>query len=129
MLVILAQRPWHGYALRREVERCWGLKLTDRAVYRNLAALEEQGLVRSSWSLPDTGRAQRVFEVTDAGREAVPAARATVDAVRLWAEAWIERAEALTGTPGAVPPPERGPDAPYRRPRPGWRPALAVAAP
>jgi DNA-binding PadR family transcriptional regulator len=67
ILVLLAEKPSHGYQIIQELERrsdgAW--RASPGSVYPTLQQLEDEGLVRAVQA--DGGR--RVFELTDAGRE------------------------------------------------------------
>lgn len=72
VLVLVADGFQHGYEIWRE------LVAQDRtragnptAIYRALRALEADGLVTSSWKLPDAGPARRVYRLTAQGRRAL----------------------------------------------------------
>lgn len=67
VLLLLRDRPGHGYDL---IERLRSLDLPDAdgpALYRLLKELEDGGLVRSSWAPSGTGPSRRVYRVTGKG--------------------------------------------------------------
>ncbi|HKI55104.1 MAG TPA: helix-turn-helix transcriptional regulator [Anaerolineales bacterium] len=72
LLSILANEPAHGYAviesLRSKSEGTFDLP--EGTVYPALHRLENQGLLKSSWS-EDTGRRKRVYQITLKGQEAL----------------------------------------------------------
>lgn len=70
ILAVLAEQPMHGYDVIRELESRSGgrWRPSPGSVYPTLQMLEDEGLVRSEGK---DGR--RVFEITDAGREALAA--------------------------------------------------------
>jgi DNA-binding PadR family transcriptional regulator len=67
ILVLLAEKPSHGYQIIQELERrsngAW--RASPGSVYPTLQQLEDEGLVRAVEA--DGGR--RVFELTDTGRD------------------------------------------------------------
>jgi DNA-binding PadR family transcriptional regulator len=67
ILVLLAEKPSHGYQIIQELERrsdgAW--RASPGSVYPTLQQLEDEGLVRAVQA--EGGR--RVFELTDPGRE------------------------------------------------------------
>jgi DNA-binding PadR family transcriptional regulator len=67
ILFLLAERPMHGYEIIQELDdRTGGVwRPSPGSVYPALQLLEDEGLIRSEES---SGR--RLFELTDAGREA-----------------------------------------------------------
>lgn len=72
VLVLLEEEPSHGYGLMDRLP-----ELVPRSVrrsdagtlYRFLHALEAEGFVRSTWSLPRSGPPRRVYSVTEAGHQ------------------------------------------------------------
>jgi DNA-binding PadR family transcriptional regulator len=67
ILVLLAEKPSHGYQIIQELERrsegAW--RASPGSVYPTLQQLEDEGLIKAVEA--DGGR--RVFELTDTGRE------------------------------------------------------------
>lgn len=69
LLLLLAEGTSHGYELLDQV-RAFGLDRVDPGgLYRCLRAMDEEGLVRSSWAPSTSGPARRTYELTDEGRE------------------------------------------------------------
>jgi DNA-binding PadR family transcriptional regulator len=70
VLLLLADQPRHGYDVA-EWLRMWEFDgVTASVVYRDLARLEEEGLVRSFWSASQArGPARHMYELTPAGRD------------------------------------------------------------
>lgn len=67
LLLLLHERPAHGYDL---IERLvpFGFSRNDPGgVYRTLRSLEREGLVRSGWEVSRGGPARRTYELTPAG--------------------------------------------------------------
>ena len=70
LLLLLAERPAHGYELVEPVsELLPGERIDMGNLYRVLRALEEDGLVRSEWDAAEPGPARRRYELTADGRE------------------------------------------------------------
>jgi PadR family transcriptional regulator PadR len=70
-LAVLAREPVHGYLIARRLEGMAmfkGQKPDPTGLYRLLKAMEERGLVSSSWDLPDAGPAKRRFSLTAGGK-------------------------------------------------------------
>lgn len=67
VLVLLAERPMHGYEIIQQVdERSGGFwRPSPGSVYPTLQLLEDQGLIRG-----EDAEGRRVFTLTDAGRAA-----------------------------------------------------------
>lgn len=68
MLVMLEERPDHGYGL---AERVKPVIDSFGRVYRSLHWLEEVGFVEGRWDTSNAGPARKVFSVTPAGRSAL----------------------------------------------------------
>ena len=69
VLLLLAERPRHGYELAESLRVSEFDGVTTSTVYRELARLEEDGLVRSFWqSSQARGPARHMYELTDLGR-------------------------------------------------------------
>jgi PadR family transcriptional regulator, regulatory protein PadR len=82
LLLLLADRPTHGYELLEQLPELLGEQRVDVGnVYRALRALEQEGLVVSEWSADLPGPAKRTYTLTDEGRALL--------------EAWIESLQAL----------------------------------
>ena len=84
LLLLLAERPTHGYELLDALPELVGSERVDVGnLYRVLRALEDEGLVRSEWSADLPGPAKRTYWLTDEGRAVL--------------EAWLEALESLRG--------------------------------
>jgi DNA-binding PadR family transcriptional regulator len=79
-LLLLAEQPRHGYELAADL-RLWQFRgVTPSTVYRDLARLEEVGLVRSFWEASQArGPARHMYELTPAGREDLASCATEID--------------------------------------------------
>jgi PadR family transcriptional regulator, regulatory protein PadR len=78
LLLLLVERPRHGYALTNAVGEL-GLGEMDRPrIYRALAELELHGMVKVWDETSQTGHTRRVYSVTDCGHRSL---RSAVDKV------------------------------------------------
>jgi len=68
VLLLLRERPAHGYELLERIAELSGESIDMGNLYRVLRALEEEGLVRSEWKGEGSGPARRSYELTEAGR-------------------------------------------------------------
>src|SRR5262245_66651297 len=69
LLLLLAERPTHGYELLERLPELLGRDRVDVGnLYRFLRALEEEGIVSSEWSADLPGPAKRTYALTDEGR-------------------------------------------------------------
>src|SRR5882762_4634157 len=95
VLALLAEQPRHGYELIKELEDRTGgaYRPSPGVIYPTLALLEDEGFIR-----PAAGEGGRkLYEATDAGREALEQNRAGVDAV------FARMAEAAEGSDSTRP--------------------------
>jgi PadR family transcriptional regulator PadR len=68
LLLLLRERPTHGYELIEQLEALAdGERVDVGNLYRALRALEEDGLVRSQWDAALPGPAKRTYEITADG--------------------------------------------------------------
>ena len=69
LLLLLAECTSHGYELLDQMAEL-GMDRSDPGrVYRCLRAMDEEGLVHSTWEPSAVGPARRTYRVTDEGRE------------------------------------------------------------
>lgn len=93
MLAVLAEGPSHGYELARRIGEI--PDFLDQApdvsgIYRFLKTLESRGMVVSDWETPDSGRARRVFSITESGRECLKFWQHTLENYRTAIDALLE---------------------------------------
>jgi PadR family transcriptional regulator PadR len=69
LLLLLAEGTSHGYELLDQVSELGLDRVDPGGLYRCLRAMDEEGLVRSSWEPSASGPARRTYELTDEGRE------------------------------------------------------------
>jgi PadR family transcriptional regulator PadR len=69
LLVLLAERPTHGYELLERLPPLLGEDRVDVGnLYRVLRTLEDEGIVVSEWSADLPGPAKRTYTLTEDGR-------------------------------------------------------------
>ena len=73
LLVLLRRSHLHGYEIMKELRDEFGIACEHGALYRALRQLEAGAFIRSHWTADDPGPARRVYELTDAGRDALTA--------------------------------------------------------
>jgi len=70
LLLLLLQRPSHGYELMDRLEQDDQVPCADPGMlYRTLRQMEDDGFVSSSWDTEGRGPARRLYEVTPEGVE------------------------------------------------------------
>ena len=69
LLLLLAERPAHGYELLEQLPVLTGERRIDMGnLYRVLRALEDDGIVTSEWRDDAPGPTKRIYELTEEGR-------------------------------------------------------------
>jgi PadR family transcriptional regulator PadR len=70
ILAVLAEKPAHGYAIAREIERVSNraLLLREGTLYPALRVLEGQGLISSAWEPSESGPDRKVYSLTPSGQ-------------------------------------------------------------
>ncbi len=96
ILVVLAGRPLHGYAIRQEVEeRSRGaVRLWPATLYGTLADLSERGWIGETEGPggPDDDPRRRYYALTRAGRDALEAETERMEALARLARARLSEA-------------------------------------
>ena len=68
VLLLLRERPAHGYELLDQLPELTGERVDMGNLYRFLRVLEADGLVSSEWDDEAPGPSKRVYELSDEGR-------------------------------------------------------------
>jgi poly-beta-hydroxybutyrate-responsive repressor len=69
LLLLIAEKPSYGYDLLVRLGEL-GLRHVDPGMlYRSLRAMEQEGLVRSSWQGSDIGPPRRTYQLSDEGQD------------------------------------------------------------
>ena len=68
MLLLLRERPVHGYELLEQLPELTGERVDMGNLYRFLRLLEAEGIVRSEWDDEAPGPSKRIYQLTDEGR-------------------------------------------------------------
>ena len=87
ILASLAESTSHGYNLVDQIEALTSDLVCNDAgsMYRLLRAMEEDGLVSSSWQTPEAGPSRRVYVITERG----------IEALELMARSLAQRADSM----------------------------------
>ncbi|MEA2825847.1 MAG: PadR family transcriptional regulator, regulatory protein PadR [Actinomycetota bacterium] len=72
-LLLISEAPAHGYQLLARLSAVGPAGFDLGALYRVLRAMEDDGLVASSWEDSALGPARRVYRITDRGRQVLDA--------------------------------------------------------
>jgi DNA-binding PadR family transcriptional regulator len=120
VLLLLAERPRHGYELAESLRALEFDTVTTSSVYRELARLEEEGLVVSFWESSQTrGPARHMYELTAAGRADLESCAADVRLLMAHLTDFLSRCDTVAVSPEPPPPDELPPPAGRWRPVPG----------
>lgn len=127
VLLALAEEPRHGYELAEALRASGFEPVTASTVYRELARLEDDGLVRSFWQASQIrGPARHMYELTDAGRSDLAACAGDVEGLIGHLGDFLSRWACVHGTVDAEP--ELAPAAPADA-SPGRRAGLRLWKP
>ena len=80
ILGVLQGKPMHGYAICEALQSGDGVKLDlgEGTVYPLLHRLETQGHVKSRWTVGETGKKRKVYEITRSGAKLIAAHKAEI---------------------------------------------------
>ncbi len=99
LLLLLHESPSHGYDLRERL-RPLGFSRDDPGrLYRALRALEQGGLVCSTWQSSSGGPDRRIYELTPAGRERLQDAATELTAMHAILDLFLDRCESGSAGP------------------------------
>jgi len=99
LLLLLAENPAHGYELLERLKTLPDAPSADRGhLYRTLRRLEEQGLVTSTWQMPQAGPARHIYTLTTSGLQTLDAWTEHIRAARARLDGFLERREGLRET-------------------------------
>ncbi len=103
LLLLLGEGMSHGYELLDQLGQLGISQPDPGGLYRCLRAMDEEGLVRSSWEPSTSGPARRTYELTDEGMDWLHAmAGSLAETVRALA-AYRRRYDRLAEHQNAVP--------------------------
>jgi PadR family transcriptional regulator PadR len=68
VLLLLRERPAHGYELLEQLPELTGERVDMGNLYRFLRLLEAEALVSSRWDDEAPGPSKRIYELSDEGR-------------------------------------------------------------
>ncbi len=95
LLLLVRERPAHGYDL---LEQLYALGFGGNdpgGLYRTLRAMEQEGLLLSSWEPSGMGPPRRTYELTDEGLDWLHAWAGTLRETRRIVGHFLSRYEAL----------------------------------
>jgi len=70
-MVVLTERPMHGYELMQQVNRVTGgaISVKEATLYPTLRRMEKMGFVSSEWQRSSRGPRKRIYHITRFGDE------------------------------------------------------------
>jgi transcriptional regulator len=73
ILRVVALEPMHGWAIAQRIRQMSGevLQVGQSALYPSLHKLEQNGWIRSEWSVSENNRRAKYYTLTAAGRKAL----------------------------------------------------------
>lgn len=92
LLLLLRDAPAHGYDLLERLQE-FGIDREPGGLYRNLRAMEHDGLVASFWEASVAGPDRRRYELTQTGRQWLDAWAQTLRETRLTLDLFLQRYE------------------------------------
>jgi len=81
ILVMLCEKPMHGYQLIERIRDVTGFTFGPGVVYPLLYKLEEKGLIRGEWIERGVRRRVRIYRLTEEGRKMVREVRELLEKV------------------------------------------------
>lgn len=98
LLLLIAERPSHGYDLIERLEEL-GLGATDPGgLYRALRSMERDGLVDSGWETSNSGPARRTYNPTEEGVEWLHAWAGALSESRRLVGRFLDRYQAVVAS-------------------------------
>lgn len=91
LLLLLDERPDHGYELIERLRLLCGVDNDASGIYRALRNLERAGLVCSSWTTQTPGPARRMYHLTANGAAVLAESAATLTRTRASIDAFLHR--------------------------------------
>lgn len=114
LLLLLGERPSHGYDLLERLRRL-GVPATDPGgLYRALRNMEREELVSSKWEMSATGPARRTYALTDRGWRWLHVWATAIAGSRVLLSSYLDRYQALTAVDADQQTAAAGSDPPVR---------------
>ncbi len=98
LLLLIGERPSHGYDLLERLRLLWAPTADPGGLYRALRQMEREGLVSSCWETSVTGPARRTYTLTAGGWRWLHAWAAAIAESRLVLSSYLRRYDALTSS-------------------------------
>lgn len=99
LLLLVAEQPAHGYDLLVRLAELGMDRIDAAGLYRALRAMDQEGLLRSSWEPSTEGPARRTYAVTAEGMEWLHVCAGSLHLVEQSLERYRDRYAAVTRAP------------------------------
>lgn len=96
LLLLLAERPAHGYELLEQLSSLGAPPLDAGTLYRALRGMERSRLVVSRWEVSRVGPPRRTYELTEVGRSELHRWATALGEARQVMGTYLDRHAALT---------------------------------
>jgi len=100
LLLLVAETASHGYDLLERLPQLGYRQVDPGGLYRALRAMEQEGLVASTWEPSDAGPPRRRYVLTDEGLDWLHAWASTIRETRRVADLFLTRYSGVTGDGG-----------------------------
>ncbi len=96
MLLLLAQKPGHGYELMGKLAGEYSITDIDPGfLYRTLRFMESEGVIDSSWDTEGEGPPRRLYTLTEAGHEHLKKIAGDIEAIKNQMERFLQEYSTL----------------------------------
>lgn len=99
LLLLLAEGSAHGYDLLEQLPALGHTHADPGGMYRSLRAMEQEGLVTSTWEDSPAGPARRTYDLTEEGRDWLHAWAGSLRLVHASLDAFLDRYVTATEEP------------------------------
>lgn len=102
LLLLIAERPSYGYDLLERLSELGFPQADPGLLYRSLRAMEQEGLVASSWDKSDVGPSRRTYRQTPEGKDWLHAWAGSLRQTRTILDTFLERYTAVSQEPSST---------------------------
>ncbi|CAN5688672.1 helix-turn-helix transcriptional regulator [soil metagenome] len=95
LLLLVKEQPSHGYDLLERLDALGMKRIDPGGLYRALRAMEQEGLVDSSWKPSEVGPPRRTYRLTEEGEDWLHAWAGTLKESRRILDQYLRRYDAL----------------------------------
>lgn len=103
LLLLIGEQPSHGYDLIERLADLGFVQVDPGLLYRSLRAMEQEGLVRSSWQESAVGPPRRTYRLTGEGEDWLHAWAGSLQESRRLIGSFLTRYDRFTRVPARPP--------------------------